>query len=59
LPDATPLMCVAFCWNETGDGFHDIRHYASNNYTENSADEKNFLSVMKLFTVMEGDGVKC
>jgi hypothetical protein len=47
-------MCVAFCWDEAADGFH-----ASNNYTENSADEKNFVPVMKSFMVMKGDGVKC
>jgi len=53
-------MCVAFCWNETADGFHDIRHYASNNYTENSADEKkNVRSIMKSFMAMKGEGLKC
>jgi hypothetical protein len=52
-------MCFAICWNEAANGFHDIRHYAINNYTENSADgEKKSLSLMKTFMEMKGDGVK-
>jgi hypothetical protein len=35
-------MCVAFRWDEAAYGFRDIRHYAGNNFTESSADEKKF-----------------
>jgi hypothetical protein len=35
-------MGVAFCWDEAAGGFHDTRHFASNNYIENSTDEKIF-----------------
>jgi hypothetical protein len=58
--DAAPLTDVAFCWDEASVGFHDIRHHASNKYIENSADEKKKIHlVIKSFTAMIGDGVKC
>jgi hypothetical protein len=62
--DAAQLVCVAFCWDEAADGFHDIRHFALCTLPATTTlkillKKKNFRSVMKSFMVMEGDGVKC
>jgi hypothetical protein len=55
----TGVFCFLLVQYETADGFHDVRQYSSNNYTENSAYEKKIRLVIKSFMAKKGAGVKC